>query len=123
MPAYQLNLPLIIFIAATFLFNLMGMERATNLIISCFLSFFSLGLISAMVSQKYQQKINLKKIQFYNGLLGILLVLSLGNGIIHWYKLLPLTSRTIIFFTLLFFILIVLLISIRTLNVLVKKLK
>ena len=123
MPSYQLNLPLIIFIAATFLLNLMEVGKATNLIVSCFFAFFSLGIVSALVSQKYNQKVNLKKVQFHNGILGVLLLFSVANGFIHWYKLLALTTRTIIFFALLLVILIVIIHAVRTLNTLVKRIK
>ena len=108
MPAYQLNLPLIVFIAVTFLLEIMEVGNASNLVISGFLSFLSLGIISAFVSQRYKEKVDLKKVQFYNGLLAVMLILSIGNGIIHWYKLLPLTTRTIIFFALLLIFLVIL---------------
>jgi hypothetical protein len=123
MPAYLLNLPLIIFIAVTFLLEIMHVGNASNLVISGFLSFFSLGVISASVSQRYKQKVDLKKVQFYNGLLAAILILSIGNGIIHWYKLFPLTTRTIIFFTLLLIFLVILIRAVRTLNLIVKTLK
>jgi hypothetical protein len=114
---------LIIFIAATFLLNLMEVSRASNLVVSCFFAFFSLGVVSAMVSQKYKQNVDLKKVQYHNGILGVLLILSIGNGIIHWYKLLPLTVRTIIFFTLLLIILVVIIHAVRILNTIVKQIK
>jgi hypothetical protein len=123
MPTYQLNLPLIIFIAATFLLQLMEVGKSTNLIVSGFFAFFSLGVISALVSQRYQQKVNLKKVHLYNGILGVLVVLNIGNGIIHWYKLMPLTIRTSIFFVLLLIFLIVLLRAIRLLNASIKSAK
>jgi len=123
MPAYQLNLPLIVFIASTFLLQLMEVGKSTNLIVSGFFAFFSLGVISAFVSQKYQQKVNLKKVQFYNGILIVLLVFCVGNGIIHWYKLLPIDIRTIIFFVLLLIFFIVLLKAVRQLNTIVKSVK
>jgi hypothetical protein len=123
MPAYQLNFPLIVFITSTFLLQLMEVGKSTNLIVSGFFAFFSLGVISALVSHKYQQKVDLKKVQFYNGILGVLVVLNIGNGITHWYKLLPINIRTIIFFLLLLIFFTVLLRTVRLLNTAVKGVK
>ncbi len=108
--------PVIIFVAATFIFKLYGVTEATNLIISVFLSMISFMVKSAMLKEKYGDYPERKKITLQSGLLTVVFIIIFFNGFLHWYKIWHINLRWTIFFILLLIYFIILFRSVHVLK-------
>lgn len=93
--------PVIIFIVATFFLEQFGLQKATNLIISVFLSMISFMVMTAMLKEKYGEYPDRKKLSLQSGLLTTVFFLIAANGFLHWYKIGHINLRWGIFFILL----------------------
>ncbi len=108
--------PVIIFVAATFIFKLYGVTEATNLIISVFLSLITFMVKSAMLKEKYGDYPERKKITLQSGLLTVVFIIIFFNGFLHWYKIWHINLRWTIFFILLLIYFIILFRSVHVLK-------
>ena len=93
--------PVIIFIIVTFFLEQVGLEKATNLIITVFLSMISFMVMTAMLKEKYGEYPQRKKLSFQSGLLTTMFIIIFANGFLHWYKIVHINLRWIVFFLLL----------------------
>ena len=89
--------PVTIFIALTFIFEAFGMENATNLILATLVSLLAVGVQAAQLKEKKGEHPQFKTFNLYQGLLTLFFILIIGNGILHWYKLVALNIRFSIF--------------------------
>ena len=93
--------PLIIFTIATFFLELFGLPKATNLIVSVFLSMISFMVMTALLKEEYGNYPQRKKLSLQSGLLTVMFILIFANGFLHWNKIGHINLRWAIFFVLL----------------------
>ena len=93
--------PVIIFIIATFFLEQFGLAKATNLIVSVFLSMISFMVMTAQLKEKYGDYPQRKKLSLQSGLMTIMFIIILANGFFHWYKIGHIDLRWAMFFVLL----------------------
>ena len=94
-------LPVTMFIVLTFLLQAFGLSKATNLVISVFVSLTIFGVSSAMLREKYGDLPDLKILQKKVGLLSFIYLLIFGVAFLHWYQILHVNIRWMLFFALL----------------------
>ena len=93
--------PVIIFILVTFFLEQFGLEKATNLIVSVFLSMISFMVMTALLKEKYGDYPQRKKLSLQSGLMTIMFIIIFINGFFHWYKIGHINLRWTMFFVLL----------------------
>ena len=93
--------PVILFILATFFLELFGLTKATNLIVSVFLSMISFMVMTALLKEEHGNYPQRKKLSLQSGLLTAMFILIFANGFLHWYKIGHINLRWAIFFVLL----------------------
>jgi len=101
-------LPVSVFIILTFLLEAFGLSKATNLVISVFISLFIFGILSAMVREKHGELEQFNFLQKRIGLLSFIFLLVVVVAFLHWYQILHVDIRWTLFFIILviyFFIL------------------
>jgi len=91
-------LPVTLFIAMTFLLEAFGLGKATNLVLSVFVSLFIYGILAAMLREKYGDLPQLAALQKKTGLLSIVFLCILGIAFLHWYQILHVNLRWMLFF-------------------------
>jgi len=94
-------LPVTMFIVFTFLLEAFGLSKATNLVISVFISLTIFGVSSAMLREKYGDLPDLKILQKKVGLLSFIYLLIFGIAFLHWYQILHVNIRWALFFAIL----------------------
>jgi hypothetical protein len=109
-------LPVTIFILLTFLLEVFGLKKATNLVISVLASLFTFGILSAMLREKYGELPQFKALQKKVGLLSSIFILIVGVAILHWYQILHVDVRWLLFFICLLVYFIILLRSVKMLH-------
>jgi len=108
--------PVTIFILLTFVLEVFGLNKATNLVISVMVSLFTFGILSAMLREKYGELAQFKPLQIKIGLLSAIFVLIIGVAILHWYQILHVNIRWLLFFIIMLVYFIILFRSVKTLN-------
>jgi len=108
--------PVTIFILLTFMLEVFGLNKATNLVISVLVSLFSFGILSAMLREKYGELPQFKPLPKKIGLLSATFVLIVGVAILHWYQILHVNIRWLLFFIIMLVYFIILFRSVKTLN-------
>lgn len=101
-------LPVSVFIVLTFLLEAFGLSKATNLVVSVFISLFIFGILSAMLREKYGEFEQFNSLQKKIGLLSFIFLLVVVVAFLHWYQILHVDVRWTLFFIILviyFFIL------------------
>ena len=106
--------PVTIFIFLTFILEVFGLNKATNLVISVLVSLFTFGILSAMLREKYGELVQFKSLQKKIGLLSATFVLIIGVAILHWYQILHVNIRWLLFFIVMLFYFIILFRSVKT---------
>jgi uncharacterized membrane protein len=91
-----------------------GLNKATNLVISVLVSLFTFGILSAMLREKYGELAQFKPLQKKIGLLSATFVLIIGVAILHWYQILHVNIRWLLFFIIMLFYFIILFRSVKT---------
>jgi len=109
-------LPITLFIVLTFLLEAFGLNKATNLIISVLISLFTFGILSAMLKEKYGELPQFKPLQRKIGLLSVTFIFIIGVAILHWYQILHVNIRWLLFFLFLIVYFIILFRSVKTLH-------
>jgi hypothetical protein len=94
-------LPVSVFIVLIFLFEAVGLKKATGLVLAVFISLFILGVMAAGLREKMGELPELKSLQFYFGLLSFLFLIIIGIAILHWYQIWHINLRWILFFSIL----------------------
>jgi len=108
--------PVTIFILLTFMLEVFGLNKATNLVISVLVSLFSFGILSAMLREKYGELPQFKPLQKMIGVLSATFILIVGVAILHWYQILHVNIRWLLFFIIMLVYFIILFRSVKTLN-------
>ena len=108
--------PVTIFILLTFVLEVFGLNKATNLVISVMVSLFTFGILSAMLREKYGELAQFKPLQIKIGLLSAIFVLIIGVAILHWYQILHVNIRWLLFFIIMLVYFIILFRSVKTLS-------
>lgn len=108
--------PVTLFILLTFILEVFGLNKATNLVISVLVSLFTFGILSAMLREKYGELQKLKPLQKKIGLLSTIFILIIGVAILHWYQILHVNIRWLLFFIIMLVYFIILFRSVKTLN-------
>ena len=109
-------LPVTLFIALTFLLEAFGLNKATNLVISVLVSLFTFGILSAMLREKHGDLPQFKPLQRKIGYLTVTFIFIVGIAILHWYQILHVNIRWLLFFLFLIIYFIILFRSVKTLN-------
>jgi hypothetical protein len=109
-------LPVTAFIVLTFLLEAFGLNKATNLVISVFISIFMFGIMTAMVREKYGNLPELNSLQKKLAIMSVLFLGILAVAFLHWYKLFHVNIRWGLFFICLLVYFIFLFRSVNTLN-------
>jgi hypothetical protein len=109
-------LPVTIFILSTFMLEIFGLNKATNLVISVLVSLFTFGILSAMLREKHGELPQFKPLQKKIGLLSATFVLIVGVAILHWYQILHVNIRWLLFFVFMVVYFVILFRSVKTLN-------
>jgi hypothetical protein len=109
-------LPVTLFIVLTFLLEAFGLNKATNLVISVLVSLFTFGILSAMLREKHGDLPQFKPLQRKIGLLTVTFVFIIGVAILHWYQILHVNIRWLLFFIFLIVYFIILFRSVKILN-------
>ena len=91
-------LPITLFVALTFLLEVFGLSKATNLVISVFISLFIFGVLAAMLREKYGDLPQLIALQKKTGMLSVVFLFILGVAFLHWYQILHVNLRWALFF-------------------------
>ena len=109
-------LPVTIFIILTFLLEAFGLNKATNLVVSVLVSLFTFGILSAMLREKYGDLPQFKPLQRTMGLLSATFFFIVGVAILHWYQILHVNIRWLLFFLFLVVYFVILFRSVKTFN-------
>ena len=115
-------LPVTLFIVLTFLLEVFGLNKATNLVISVLVSLFAFGILSAMLREKYGELPEFKPLQRKIGFLSATFIVIVGVAILHWYQILHVNLRWLLFFIFLVVYFVILFRSVKTLNEIKSKL-
>jgi hypothetical protein len=115
-------LPITLFIVLTFLLEAFGLEKATNLVVAVFISLFVFGVNAAMLREKFGDLEELKPLQKKVGWLSLMLILIIGNAILHWYQIFHVDLRWILFFVFLILYFIILFRAVSALHTIKKSL-
>jgi len=108
--------PVTIFIFLTFVLEIFGLNKATNLVISVLVSLFTFGILSAMLREKYGELPQFKPLQKWIGLLSVSFLLIVGVAILHWYQILHVNIRWLLFFVIMLVYFVILFRSVKTLT-------
>jgi hypothetical protein len=120
---FQIYLPVIIFIILIFFLEVIQLHKATSLVISVFISLFIYGIMAAKARQKYGDLAVFKPLNLYLGALTFLMLTIIGVAILHWFQLVHINLRWILFFLVLLIYFIVLFRAVHTLHQIVHSLK
>ena len=115
-------LPVTLFIVLTFLLEAFGLNKATNLVISVLVSLFTFGILSAMLREKHGDLPQFKPLQKKIGLLSAVFVLIVGIAILHWYQILHVNIRWLLFFAFMIIYFVILFRAVKKLNEIKSKL-
>ena len=120
---FQIYLPVTIFIISIFLLEVFQLQKATSLVISVFISLFIYGVMAAKARQKYGDSDIFKPLNLYLGALTFLMVIIIGVAILHWFQLVHVNVRWILFFAALLIYFVVLFRAVHTLHQITLSLK
>ena len=108
--------PVTIFILSTFMLEVFALNKATNLVISVLVSLVTFGILSAMLREKHGELPQFKPLQKKIGLLSTTFILIVGVAFLHWYQILHVNIRWLLFFVFMLVYFIILFKSVKTLN-------
>jgi hypothetical protein len=113
---YQTYLPVLIFIILIFILEVFQIQKATSLVISVFISFFIYGIMTANLKETYGKQAEFKPLNLFLGLLTIMMLIVIGVAILHWFQLVHVNIRWILFFIALLMYFIILFRAVHTLH-------
>jgi len=93
--------PALAFVAGYFIFHLFDWMEVTQAIGAVWVSLAAFLFLATDLKMEHKGKADFKKLNFYSGLLTLISIIILVQGIIHWNRLLPLLYRMGIFAVLL----------------------
>lgn len=95
---FQTYFPVLIFIILIFVLEVFHLQKATSLVISVFISFFIYGIMSAKLKQNYGNQPEFKSLNLFLGLLTLMMLIIIAVAILHWFQILHVNIRWILFF-------------------------
>ncbi len=113
---FQTYLPVLIFIILIFILEVFHIQKATSLVISVFISFFIYGVMAAKLRQNYGNQTEFKPLTLFIGMLTVMMIIIVGIAILHWFQILHINFRWILFFIALLLYLIILFRAVHTLH-------
>jgi len=113
---FQTYFPVFIFIILMFILEIVHIQKATSLVISVFISFFIYGIMAAKLKETYGKQAEFKPLNFFLGLLTIMMLIIICIAILHWLQLTHVNFRWIIFFIALLLYFIILFRAVHTLH-------
>ena len=119
-------LPVITFIVSYFILHLFDLMEATQVLIAAIIGGLTMFAMISECKEENKDKIrksDFKNINFYVGILSIILMLFLVNGIMHLYRIIDYAYRMGFLFFLILFYLVILFHTIRILSDLKKSFK
>lgn len=93
---YQMT-PMLAFVVGYFFFHLFDWMEVTQAIGAVWVSLAAFLFLAADLKMEHKGKANFKTLNFYSGLLTLISLIILAQGIIHWNRLLPFSYRMGIF--------------------------
>lgn len=118
-------LPIITFICALFILHLFDWMEATQLLVASIVGAATMFIMISECKEEYKDKIrkaDLKQINLYVGIISLIIILLLVNGIIHWNRMIDYAYRMGLLFLLAVVYLVILIRMIRILSELKKSL-
>jgi len=112
-------LPIFTFVGSLFILHLFDWMEATQLLVASIIGGLTMFVMIGECKDEYKDKIrksDLKQINSYVGILSIIIILLLVNGIIHWNRMIDFAYRMGILFFLALVYLILLIRMIRILS-------
>ena len=113
---FQTYFPVLIFIVLIFILEVFHLQKATSLVVSVFISFFIYGIMAARVKEVYGNQPEFKPLNLFLGLLSFMMIVVVGVAILHWFKILHVNIRWILFFLVLLLYFIILFRAVHTLH-------
>ena len=108
-------LPVITFIITYFLLHLFDWMEATQFLIAILVSNLTYFALVSEYKDEVKDKTKYKKLNYYVGLLSLMFILILVNGIIHWNRLIHINYRMGLLFVLVLVFFIIMFRAIRVL--------
>ena len=108
-------LPVITFIITYFLLHLFDWMEATQFLIAILVSNLTYFAMVSEYKDEVKDKTKYKKLNYYVGLLSLMFILILVNGIIHWNRLIHINYRMGLLFVLVLVFFIIMFRAIRVL--------
>jgi len=108
-------LPVITFIITYFFLHLFDWMEATQFLIAILVSNLTYFAMVSEYKEEVKDKTKHKKLNYYVGLLSLMFILILVNGIIHWNRLIHINYRMGLLFALVLVFFIILFRAIRVL--------
>lgn len=108
-------LPVITFVISYFLLHLFDWMEATQFLIAILISNLTYFAMVSEFKEEVQNRRQLKKLNFFVGLLSLMFLLMVVNGFIHWNRLIHVNYRMALLFLLVLIFLIILFRAIRVL--------
>ncbi len=93
---YQMA-PILAFVVGYFFFHLFDWMEASQVIGAVWISLAAFLFLATDLKMEHKGKANFKTLNFYSGLLTLISIVILAQGVIHWNRLLPLIYRMGIF--------------------------
>jgi hypothetical protein len=120
---FQIYLPVIAFIILIFILEVFQLQKATSLVIAVFVSVFIYGIMAARARQKFGDLPVFKRLNLYLGILTFLMIIIVGIAVLHWFQLVHVNLRWLLFFLVLLVYFIALFRAVHTLHGIVMSLK
>ena len=86
-------LPVLTFIISFFIFELFDWMAATKFILAVLISVVTFFIMVSDFKEEYKNPEQLKKLNYFVGLLTFLFVLIFLNGFLHWNRMIPIYQR------------------------------
>jgi MFS family permease len=108
--------PILTFVISFFIFHMFDWQDATHFTLAVFVSLATYMVeLHFLKDDKVVNKKNIKTTSFHTGILTFFALLVFAAGSLHWYRLIPITGRTILLLLAVVIYLAVLFYAIRTL--------
>jgi hypothetical protein len=120
---FRTYFPVLIFIALIFVLEVFQVQKATSLVVSVIISLFIYGIMAARLKEQHGNLPEFKPLNLYLGFLTLMLILIIIIAVIHWFQLLHINLRWMLFFIALLVYFIVLFRAVHTIHDLKMSLK
>ena len=89
--------PILTFVISFFIFHLFDWQDATHFTLAVFVSLVTYMIeLHFVKDERVVSKKDIKTTSFHAGMLTLLAIVVFGTGVLHWYRLMPITGRMIL---------------------------